>query len=122
MIQQNAKTSKSLLGIFRERDLCANSDIAILSESAHIFTVNEIARNPRQAGHAIRLERRRRGWSQSVLAERAGLRQETVSLIENGNPATRIDTIMRVLAALELEFQVAPRAGDWINGLSGSAI
>ena len=51
-----------------------------------------------------------RGWSQTQLGDRAGLRQETISLIETGNPATRLDTILAVLAALGLEFRIVPRS------------
>jgi HTH-type transcriptional regulator/antitoxin HipB len=38
------------------------------------------------------------------------MRQPTVSLIESGNPAARIDSVLALLAALDLEFQVAPRS------------
>jgi HTH-type transcriptional regulator/antitoxin HipB len=69
-----------------------------------------LARNPKQIGNAIRNARRKRGWSKTQLGEKAGLRQETISLIEAGNPATRTDTILSVLAVLELEFRIAPRA------------
>ncbi|HTU56273.1 MAG TPA: helix-turn-helix domain-containing protein [Acetobacteraceae bacterium] len=68
------------------------------------------ARNPKQIGALIRRARKQRGWSQTQLGERAGLRQETISLIETGNPATKIDTILAVLAALDLEFQIGPRS------------
>ncbi len=69
----------------------------------------DLARNPKQIGNVIRNARRKRGWNQTQLGEKAGLRQETISLIEAGNPATKIDTILSVLAALSLEFRVAPR-------------
>jgi HTH-type transcriptional regulator/antitoxin HipB len=70
----------------------------------------DLARSPKQVGNLIRRARKQRGWSQTQLGERAGLRQETVSLIESGNPATRLDTILAVLAALDLEFQIGPRS------------
>ena len=69
----------------------------------------DVARAPKQIGAIIRRNRKRLGLSQSELGERAGLRQETISLIETGNPATRLDTILAVLAVLDLEFQMAPR-------------
>ncbi len=50
------------------------------------------------------------GWSQTRLGEKAGLRQETISLIETGNPATKLETILSVLAALDLEFRIVPRS------------
>lgn len=68
-----------------------------------------LARSPRHIGNLIQRARKRRGWNQTQLGDVAGLRQETISLIETGNPATRLDTILAVLAALDLEFQIAPR-------------
>jgi HTH-type transcriptional regulator/antitoxin HipB len=61
-------------------------------------------------GNLVRSARKQRGWNQTQLGEKAGLRQETISLIESGNPATRLDTILAVLAALDLEFQIGPRS------------
>ena len=72
--------------------------------------MSELARTPRQIGTIIRRNRKRLAWSQSKLGERVGLRQETISLIENGNPAARLDTMLAVLAALELEFRIAARS------------
>ncbi len=72
--------------------------------------MTDLARSPKQIGTTIRRNRKRLGLSQSELGERAGLRQETVSRIETGNPATRLDTNLAILAALDLEFQVAARS------------
>lgn len=72
--------------------------------------MSELARDPKQIGHIIRRARKKLGWSQSKLGEKAGLRQETVSLIESGNPAARLETILALLAALDLEFRVTPRS------------
>lgn len=69
----------------------------------------QLARTPRQLGNLVRQARKDRGLSQARLGERAGLRQETISLIENGNPATRLDTLLKVLAALDLEFRIDAR-------------
>jgi HTH-type transcriptional regulator/antitoxin HipB len=70
----------------------------------------EVARNPKQIGNLIRRARKHRKWSQTQLGERAGLRQETISLIEAGSATTRVDTILAVLAALDLEFRIGPRS------------
>ncbi|MCW5620373.1 MAG: helix-turn-helix domain-containing protein [Burkholderiales bacterium] len=72
--------------------------------------MSDLARNPKQLGTIIRRSRKRLGLSQSALGERVGLRQETISLIETGNPAARLDTILAVLAALDLELQIAMRS------------
>lgn len=71
--------------------------------------MSDLARTPLQLGNTIRRNRKRLGLSQSELGERTGLRQETISLIETGNPATRLNTILTVLAALDLELQVTER-------------
>jgi HTH-type transcriptional regulator/antitoxin HipB len=72
--------------------------------------MSELARDPLQIGNFIARSRKALGWTQQALAAKTGLRQETISLIENGNPATRIDTLLNILAALDLEFQIAPRS------------
>lgn len=72
--------------------------------------MNDLARDPKQIGNLIRRARKRRGLSQKALGDKAGLRQETISIIENGNPAARIETLLAVLAVLDLEFQIAPRS------------
>lgn len=72
--------------------------------------MTDLARTPNQIGNLIRRARRKRGLTQAQLGERAGLRQETISLVENGHPAARLDTILGMLAALDLEFQIVPRS------------
>lgn len=72
--------------------------------------MSDLARTPQQIGSIIRRARKMRGLSQSELGAKAGLRQETISLIETGNPATRLETLLAVLAALDLELRTAPRS------------
>lgn len=69
-----------------------------------------LARDPKQIGNSIRRARKSQHWSQQALASKVGLRQETISLLENGNPATRIETLLAVLSTLGLELQIAPRS------------
>ncbi|WP_429029091.1 helix-turn-helix transcriptional regulator [Bradyrhizobium sp. I1.14.4] len=61
-------------------------------------------------GNLIRRARKKRDLSQTQLADLAGVRQETISLIETGNPAARLKTILAVLAALDLEFRIVARS------------
>lgn len=70
----------------------------------------QIARTPKQLGDALRRHRTHIGLSQSQVAAKAGLRQATISQIENGHDATKIETICVLLAALDLELTVAPRS------------
>lgn len=72
--------------------------------------MSDLTRTPIQIGNSVRRARKALGWSQTELGHRAGLRQETISLIETGNPAARIDTLLAVIAALDLEFRLSPRS------------
>jgi HTH-type transcriptional regulator / antitoxin HipB len=76
--------------------------------------VADLVRNPKQLGNLIRTARKRKGWSQHELADRAGLRQENISIIENGYSSTKLHNLLAILAALGLELHVAPRSTeDW---------
>jgi HTH-type transcriptional regulator/antitoxin HipB len=81
--------------------------------------MNDLARDPKQIGNLIRRARKRQSMSQGALGAKAGLRQETISLIENGNAAAKIETILAVLAALDLELRVAPRSKGDLGAESG---
>ena len=72
--------------------------------------MSDLARTPKQIGSIIQRARKKRGWNQTQLGEKAGLRQETISLIETGNPAAKLETILAVLGALDLEFQITTRS------------
>jgi HTH-type transcriptional regulator/antitoxin HipB len=72
--------------------------------------MSDLARNPKQIGNLIRRVRKQRGWTQTQLGEMAGLRQATISLIETGNPAATLETILTVLGVLDLEFRIVPRS------------
>ena len=75
--------------------------------------MSELARSAAQIGNVIRRARKQRRSSQRELGAKAGLRQETISLIENGQTDTGVATLLAVLAALDLELQIAPRSKDW---------
>ncbi len=77
----------------------------------------ESAHTPRQIGALIRRARKKRGWSQTLLGEKAGLRQETISLIETESPGTRLETMLALLATLDLEFLVAPRSKTQVSDI-----
>lgn len=58
--------------------------------------------SPKDIGAALRTLRKEKGLSQKELGQRVGLDQKKVSLIENGNPNCRVDSLFRLLSALEL--------------------
>jgi HTH-type transcriptional regulator/antitoxin HipB len=66
--------------------------------------------SPAALGRALRDARRGRRWSQGQLAERAGVAQPTISNVERGQSAVSLSTLLRVLAALELEMVLQARA------------
>ena len=70
--------------------------------------MESIARTPLQLGNCIREARRKLGLSQEALAAKIGVRQKTVSDIEK-SAAARLDTVLRALAALDLELVVRRR-------------
>jgi HTH-type transcriptional regulator/antitoxin HipB len=72
--------------------------------------MSSLARDPKQIGNLIRRTRKKQGLSQCDLGSKAGLRQETISLIENGHPAAKLETLLVLLAALDLEFRIGPRS------------
>jgi HTH-type transcriptional regulator/antitoxin HipB len=78
--------------------------------------MNDLARDPKQIGNLIRCARKRQALSQTALGDKAGLRQETISLMENGNPATKIETILAVLADLDLELRIKRKDGIFMTG------
>lgn len=70
--------------------------------------IGRIVRTPLQLGNYIRERRRELGLTQENLAAKIGVRQRTVSDIET-TAAARLDTVLRALAALDLEIVIRPR-------------
>lgn len=75
--------------------------------------MSDLARSLQQIGNAIRRARKQRRLSQRELGAMARLRQETISLIENGQTDTSVETLLVILAALDLELQIVPRSKSW---------
>ena len=63
----------------------------------------------KQLSVALRNERKSAQCSQTVIANKTGLRQDTVSSFENNPESTKLETLFRILAALDLELEVHPR-------------
>lgn len=70
--------------------------------------MDQIARTTKQLGAAVRRRRRQTGLSQTELGSKTGLRQATISALENGDAGT-LRTLMDVLSALDLEIVVRER-------------
>ncbi len=68
-------------------------------------------RTAEQIGTALRRARRAQGLTQGDLSARTNLRVATISSLENGEPGTKLATLLAVMAALELELGLGPRGG-----------
>ena len=71
--------------------------------------MNQSARTPKQIGAIIRRARRSIGLTQTDLGKRIGLRQATISKLENGGAATQLGTLFDALTALGLEIKINRR-------------
>jgi HTH-type transcriptional regulator / antitoxin HipB len=65
--------------------------------------------SPHQLAITVRDQRKQMQMSQADVADHVGLRQETISAFENKADRTKLDTLFRILAALNLEIHVVPR-------------
>lgn len=83
----------------------------------YIAVMNNVARSAKQLGLVLRQRRSARGLTQTQLADLVGTGQKTISKIENGNPATRMDTLFSILAALDLEADIKPRTNGGYDDL-----
>ena len=68
--------------------------------------------DPKTLSVYLRDERKRRGISQSQVADLVGLRQGTVSRFESAPEKMQLDTLFRLLSALELELDVKPKGSN----------
>lgn len=66
-------------------------------------------RNNKELGEAIRARRLKKDLRQVDLARKASVRQALISELENGAISARLDTVLKVLAALDLDLAIATR-------------
>ena len=67
--------------------------------------------SPKMLAQAIRDARKQRNLTQRETAASMGLKQSTVSEFENHPEGTRLDTLFKLLAALDPKLQVVSRRG-----------
>lgn len=72
--------------------------------------MTQLARSPKQLGTIIRNVRVSRNLTQQAVADLVGTGQKTVSRIEGGHPGTKLDTLFSIIAALDLDLNLAPRS------------
>ena len=71
--------------------------------------MEQIVRTPKQIGAAIKRQRRSARLSQTELGAKTGMRQATISALENGEPGTQLRTLMNAIMALGLEMVIRDR-------------
>lgn len=67
--------------------------------------------SPKSLGNVLARTRKASSMTQAEVAEKADLRQATVSKVENGDQGVRLETVLALLEANELELVVRPREG-----------
>ena len=72
--------------------------------------MEQIARSPKTLGHVIKRQRKLKNLTQSEVGNTFNIMQYTLSNVEQGAPKTRIDTIFKLLAALDLEMVIRPKS------------
>jgi transcriptional regulator with XRE-family HTH domain len=75
-------------------------------------TVDEQA--ARRFGQNLLAARRRAGRSQEELAALCGLHRTSIGLVEQGRRLPRVDTLMKLAGALEVEVTVLLRGIEWL--------
>lgn len=65
--------------------------------------------SPKSLGNAIRRQRKIKNLNQTMAGSAFNLEQSTVSSIEQGASGTRLETLFRLLAALDLEMIIRPK-------------
>jgi len=65
--------------------------------------------SPENLGQALRSERKHKGLSQKAVGALSRYGAAHHSKIEKGNPGTELNTLFRLLAALDLELSIQPR-------------
>ena len=65
--------------------------------------------SPESLGYILHSVRKSKGLSQTAAGKSVGIDQPTLSIIEKGETNIRIDTLLRLLAALDMEMIVRQR-------------
>ncbi|WP_420934538.1 helix-turn-helix domain-containing protein [Alteromonas sp. A081] len=65
--------------------------------------------NSKELADYIKLHRNKLNRTQTDVAEHVGLKQKTISAIENSAGTSRIDTLFKIAHELELSIELKPR-------------
>jgi len=81
--------------------------------------MNQLLSIPSQLGQVLRAARKGAKLSQKQLAAKLGLSQNRVSELETDPGSMRVDQLLAILSALDLELQVQTRGGPATAGDGG---
>lgn len=68
--------------------------------------MKQLVFSPKSLGIAIKRQRKLKKLNQTDAGSAFKIEQSTLSSVERGAPGTRLDTLFRILAALELEIVI----------------
>jgi HTH-type transcriptional regulator / antitoxin HipB len=60
--------------------------------------------------------RKRKHLTQAEASDRVGLRQKTVSAFESKPESTKLETVFKLLSALDLELHIVPKGETTVQG------
>ncbi|MCC2666789.1 MAG: helix-turn-helix domain protein [Gammaproteobacteria bacterium] len=78
--------------------------------------MDQIVYSPKSLGSALKRQRKAKKLSQKKAGDAFKLDQTTVSSIEQGAPGTRLETLFRMLAALDLTMVIKPKKETIMKG------
>jgi HTH-type transcriptional regulator/antitoxin HipB len=71
--------------------------------------------SPQELARYYRDHRKQSELSQTMIGEEVGLRQDTVSKFENKPDNVRLETLFRLLSALDLELHLLPKGSSGVE-------
>jgi y4mF family transcriptional regulator len=63
-------------------------------------------------GTFVRDQRKKKGWSQTELAQRAGVSRLWIGNLEKGKPSLEIELVFKALRALGISINISPTQSD----------
>lgn len=66
--------------------------------------------SPEQLAVFLKDTRKRRKQTQEALAEKVGLRQDTISKFENNPDKTQVETLFKILSSMNMDLHLEPRS------------
>ena len=72
--------------------------------------MENLVSTPKQLGSVLKVFRKAKNFSQEEAGSRVGLLQKTVSSLENEASKSTVESLFKIISALELELVVRPKS------------